>query len=845
MNRRPLKKIILFWILPVIVLSAILTFFRPFWYIGSVKETAWANGVLYGVDEWRGKLRLFGCDANGRNAWMDTIYEQDYDNPIFYSVANIEIDANGICNLLLQPQEVTDINNFLYLQYDLEEKQIIHSETVGNTQEANVYAEKELSNGIWSVTADGSVWFSSGDEDKTLIFSNDGKTVSKNNTVYTFGNDGLYFYNADEDKCYVINYASKQVSEANIPFGKSISSYGDLYSLNQMEDGTWTASFQTASSQLSPMVVGKSQNVLVRLSSPLMEASKTICITAAILLLVIFSVRLIVQKIRRTFPTALKIICFSIPMLGIFCLGFNVYIQNFLKDDIENRLYTQMYYTADSLSHKINSQLTFASGENVDSHNILYAQYILSGIYDTDGTIIYNTENIVGKVSVFGYSQGNFYSMDAGSLSCANSALYGYSTEKAVLQEIVNEKKAAKSSEDFYELGSCLTVYYPVLQDQNVVGIIRVVYPQTNITNEIIQELIHIVKNFFVFLLVMMAFLTIVCFLLLRPLNKIKHALSDFSVGIDLDEPPREGNGTEMKEMTNLFYHMTVNIREHLQHIDQLERAYEPYIPQSLISLFDKNDIRDISPADETLVMDAAILIVDSEDFAKAVSKAGTQEMFQIVNSVLQELTACVENTGGTVIQFTDTGLYAFFENSPDSALQAAIGVQKALQSIPLTMAGKKISFGTGIVCGDLYIGIIGSEERMEIRAVSPEMMFAQSLQKISSIYHLGTLLDQDTLERLDLSTENVRLFGYADDAEKQIYEVFEGQKTDIVMLKSITKADFEAGVRHFQAGEYVLAKDCFVRVLRKNKDDLAAGRYLVLCSESDELKEKGRNLFE
>ena len=169
--------------------------------------------------------------------------------------------------------------------------------------------------------------------------------------------------------------------------------------------------------------------------------------------------------------------------------------------------------------------------------------------------------------------------------------------------------------------------------------------------------------------------------------------------------------------MTNLFYHMTINIREHLQHIDQLERAYEPYIPQSLISLLGENDIRDVTPADETTMNDAAILIIDAQDFAKAVSKAGPQEMFQFVNRVLQELTASVEDAGGTVIQFTDTGLYAFFPNNPDQALQAAIAAQKALQSISLTLAGKEISFGSGIVCGDLRIGIIGDEERMEIRA--------------------------------------------------------------------------------------------------------------------------------
>lgn len=843
MSRRSLKKFILFWILPVIALSAILTFFRPFWYIASVKEVVWENGALYGVDEWNGELRLFRCDANGHNSWMDTIYRLNNVNTTLYSVSDIEILEDNVCALTLKPQEVTDINNFLYIQYDMTEKQIIHSETIGNDQPIDIYAKMERPDGTWMVKTDGSVWIS-GANGEEKIFT---QIVSVNNTVYTFGNDGLYFYNEDMDKCYKIDYTHRTLSEADdIPFEKAISSYGSLYNLEQMDDGTWTAVFYTEDGQLSPMVVGKSQDVLVRLSSPPLQALKTVIVISCVLISGIFLLKLIIDQIRRTFPTALKIICFSIPMLVACCFGFEIYMQNFLKDDVTSRIYTQMYYTADILDKKTNLSEKLATKENVDSHNILYGENMLNGIYDAEGTILYNMEDIVGNVTIFGCLEGgDFYNLEPGSLSCGSASLYGYAEEKEVLQGVVENKTAVKSMNYFYNLGQCLTVYYPIMQAENVTGVIRVAYPEINITYEILDKLIGLVKNVFIFLMVMIGFLTIVCFILLRPLNKIKHALSDFSVGIDLDEPPKEGSGTEIKEMTNLFYHMTVNIREHLQHIDQLERAYGPYLPQNLISLFGKKDIRDITITDETVMEDAAILIIDAHDFAEAASKAGTQEMFQFLNRVLQEITAAVENADGTVIQFTDTGLYACFESNPDQALHAAVTAQKALQSLSLTLAGEDITFGMAMVCGDMRIGIIGDKERMEIRAVSKEMIFAQSLQNTSSIYHLGILVDEDTMERLDLSTENVRLFGFVNDSEKQIYEVFEGQKPDVVMLKQITKPDFEAGVRHFQAGAYAMAKDCFIRVLRRNKDDLAAGRYLILCGNEADLNEKGRNVFE
>ncbi len=845
-SRWPLKKMMLFWILPMVVLSAILTFFRPFWYVELVRKTAWNNGVLYGVDEWNGKLRLFGCDAEGHNTWMDTIYDSKDADSTFYSVFDIEILEDGICSLLLKPQEVTDINNFLYIQYDLDKKQIISTETVGNNVKADVYIKEKLPDGIWTVRTDGSVWISGGNGEE-LIFSNDGKQVSANNTVYAFGNEGLYFYNKDADKCYVIDYIDKKLSEAvDIPFHAPISSYGSLYSLDQAEDGTWTAVFYTPEDQLSPMVVGQSQDVLVRLMSPPIRALKSIIITSFMLIIGSLLLKLIIDKIRSTFPTALKIICFSIPLLLVCCAIIQAYVQNFLKDDVVSRFYTQMYYTADSLNKRTDLKSKLAARDNVDYHNILYAQNMITSIYDANGKILQNMENIVGSVMIFGHGENDsFYSLNAGSLTCESTALYGYSGEREVLQKVLDTATTVKASNNFYDLGECLTLYYPIVQDQQVVGIVRVVYPENNAWNEIMDNLVEVIKNIFAFLLAMIIFLTIVCFLLLRPLNKIKRALSDFSVGIDLEESAKDGKRTEIKEMTNLFHHMIVNIREHLQHIDLLERAYEPYIPQSLVNLFGKEDIKDISPEDETVVEDAAILIMDAQDFSKAVSKAGTQEMFQFLNRVLVILTASVEDADGIVIQFTDTGLCAFFESNPDQALQAAITAQKDLQSLSLTLAGEQIYFGTAISCGDIRIGIIGTEERMEVRAVSPQITFAQSLQRMSSIYHLGVLIDEDTLERLDLQKDNTRLLGFVKDAEQQIYEVFDGLKSEVIALNQITKEDFEAGVRYFEAGTYTTAKDCFIRVLRRNKDDLAAARYLMLCSNQLERKEKGRNVFE
>ena len=140
----------------------------------------------------------------------------------------------------------------------------------------------------------------------------------------------------------------------------------------------------------------------------------------------------------------------------------------------------------------------------------------------------------------------------------------------------------------------------------------------------------------------------------------------------------------------------------------------------------------------------------------------------------------------------------------------------------------------------------------MEIRAVSPEMSFARYLQKLCGVYNFGILIDETIAAEIRgfNKMKHIRKIGkigfsYEESCDRTIYEAFGGQKKDIVMLKELTKKDFESGVEFFQQGKYSEAKESFINVLKKNKDDLAAGRYLRLCSDNMDGSKKGMKTFE
>lgn len=847
------KKLILILVLPAIALSAIFVHELPVWDIGYVKHTAWENGVLYGADEKNGNIRIFGCDEYGNNAWIDTVYSADGKNTTLCSVEQFGVSENGICNLLLKSKDITEQNRYILISYDINKKQIAEKENIDITEDNNIYIKKEIGSGTWYVSNNGSVW-KNGIGNGTLLFLNDGSSISEKNSAYTFGKDGLYFYNLEDDAFYTIPYSDGIMKKAeNMPINADINSFGTLFSLNEAKDGTWTASFYNTDSHLLPMVMGKSTEVIERLNIPAQQAFFIVIALSCALIALIFIVYILVRKIRKSFPTELKIISVSVLLLILSCFVVKIAIEGLLKDDVENRIFSQMRYTAGTVNNNTNLQSTYLEGQAVNVYENIADSTAHEVIYNYKGELISDFEGIVGYVSVLGYKDGTLFSMDTGSLFCEPLVLLDEENELKSINKACEIKTPVKSIINTYNMGKCLALYYPVVQDNEVTGIIRTLYTENSITEDIREQKPQILNNIFIFLFGIVLFLAVISFLLLRPLNKIKNALADFSVGIDMEEP-ESGSGSEISEMMNLFYNLTVNVKEHLYNVDQLKKAYEPYIPQKLISLFGKNDIRQISPEDETIIKDAAILVIDAMGFSKAVSKADVQEMFLFVNSALEKIVSGVENEGGVVLQFTDTGMFAFFQNMPDKALKAAVEIQKSLQCLPKKLGGEgeKIVFSAGMILGDINVGVIGAEDRMEIRAVSPEMSFARYLQKVSGIYNLGILIDEtfkDSVERFN-EKETIRRIGRISfsgniKSSRTIYEAFGGQMPEFVKLKQLTREDFESGVDYFHSGNYTKAKECFIRVLRMNKDDMAAGRYLKLCSDKISCKEKGMNAFE
>jgi two-component system sensor histidine kinase ChiS len=147
------------------------------------------------------------------------------------------------------------------------------------------------------------------------------------------------------------------------------------------------------------------------------------------------------------------------------------------------------------------------------------------------------------------------------------------------------------------------------------------------------------------------------------------------------------------------------------------------------------------------------------------------------------------------------------------------------------------IGIGVGLHTGDLMLGIIGSEERMQGAVVADAVNLAARLEELTRIYGSSITLSDPTLSHLKEPdkykhrfVDKVRVKGKKEHVT--VHEVFDGDPRPVVELKEQTKASFEEGLRLYYERKFSESSVHINRVLEKNPGDMAARIYLKRCAK-------------
>ncbi len=322
---------------------------------------------------------------------------------------------------------------------------------------------------------------------------------------------------------------------------------------------------------------------------------------------------------------------------------------------------------------------------------------------------------------------------------------------------------------------------------------------------------------------------------LLSSIGKLRRNVNLIARG-ELDVKVQIRTRDEVQELGERFNLMTESIRRYIEEVTKLSQSYFRFVPQQFLKVLGKSNMTEIELGEQAKRF-MTILVCDMRNFTEFSNSLSTEDNFRFINRFLRTFGPVIREHGGFTSRYLGAGMLSMFANQPDQALKAAVKLREMLAVFNDTRQkeGKgAIDIGIAIHSGDVMLGIIGEEQRMEGSVVSNEVQTALDLQKLSAKLGANILLTEDTLHAVKAMPGKYRRLGTVQLADDQpvieLYDLYEADPQPIRDLKHETQKQFEEAVRLFQNGRFYDAREGFVNVVRKNRDDLAAKLYFFAC---------------
>jgi len=297
----------------------------------------------------------------------------------------------------------------------------------------------------------------------------------------------------------------------------------------------------------------------------------------------------------------------------------------------------------------------------------------------------------------------------------------------------------------------------------------------------------------------------------------------------------------ELGQLARVFTHMvkTVKAREkemlEANHkLEELLTAYGRFVPNDYLRFLRKKSITDVQLGDHVSKV-MAIMFSDIRSFTTLSESMTPKENFAFVNAYLKRVSPEIRNNHGLIVKFLGDGMMAVFPDSADDALAAGVAMFKAVERYNEERQDHgriPINVGIGVHMGQMMMGMVGEESRMQGDAFSDNVNLTARLEGLTKFYGVSLLISEQALEHLSHAEDyQIRFLDRAIVKGRNepiaVYEILDAENEAVRVLKLQTQADFEQGVNHYRTGNLTAAKDNFENVLAVNPSDKTALLYL------------------
>jgi predicted ATPase/class 3 adenylate cyclase/tRNA A-37 threonylcarbamoyl transferase component Bud32 len=268
-----------------------------------------------------------------------------------------------------------------------------------------------------------------------------------------------------------------------------------------------------------------------------------------------------------------------------------------------------------------------------------------------------------------------------------------------------------------------------------------------------------------------------------------------------------------------------------------LNQAYERFVPRQFLQFLKKKSIVDVQLGDN-VEQEMSVLFSDIRGFTTLSESLTPEENFKFINSYLCSMEPAIVENNGFIDKYIGDAIMALFPGGADDAVNAAIAMLRRLSEYN---DGRKragyvpIEIGIGINTGDLMLGTVGGNSRMDSTVISDAVNLASRLEDLTKVYGVSLLISHQTFLRLSNATHyKIRIIERLTVKGKShpvaVFEVFDGDDGALADQKLATASLFEEALMLYYRQDYQKAEKLFQDCLRQSPDDRAIKVYLERC---------------
>ncbi|GJM33051.1 MAG: hypothetical protein DHS20C18_20520 [Saprospiraceae bacterium] len=277
----------------------------------------------------------------------------------------------------------------------------------------------------------------------------------------------------------------------------------------------------------------------------------------------------------------------------------------------------------------------------------------------------------------------------------------------------------------------------------------------------------------------------------------------------------------------------------------QLNQAIKRFVPVQFLQELGKEDYAEIQMGDSTAKV-MSVLFSDLRSFTKMAERLSPQVNFQFLNSYFKKMEPYIEQHGGFIDKYIGDAIMALFRDRPedrsaDAAVKTALALRVALKDFNQQRTKQKletIEFGIGINTGELMLGTVGSENRLDTTVIGDTVNLASRLEALTKYFKTPILLSDFTYRALSNPFDfNLRRIDIVRVPGKEktsvIYELISPEDPEVADRKMGSLLNFYLGMDLYAQRRFGEALKIYEQICEYNPGDTVAAIYKKRCQDN------------